>query len=111
MDEKSQQVALMGYIYQSCYQVRIWLGCDAADCSLEPPLRRIDSALDQSPAQQDPFHLMRSMAEDRHIGDWPCFRHNVVGEEMEFEGKTAFDSYWAGFIKVAQSTWWTRMWT
>jgi hypothetical protein len=110
IDEKSHQVALMGEIYRRCSQVRIWLGCDSTTCGLEPPLRRIDSMFDDSIMQHNPFDLVCHLAENRHISEWSCFKAEE-SSNITFNNSVEFKSSWSGFLKVAESIWWKRMWT
>ncbi|KAH7377810.1 heterokaryon incompatibility protein-domain-containing protein [Pyrenochaeta sp. MPI-SDFR-AT-0127] len=109
--EKSQQVALMGQIYRQCSQVRIWLGCNVSKCGLFAPIRRVDSMMDEPAKQQDPFNLIRHLAEDRHIYEWPCFKVLSQEKKVQFEENKIFNDLWEGFVTVAQSAWWSRMWT
>ena len=111
IEEKSKQVAMMGRIYQQCHQVRIWLGCDETTCNLEQPLRKIDSTLDAWAEKQDPFEIVRFLANDEHISDWQCFSDGGSGLHPVYRASAAFEASWAGFRTIAKSTWWTRMWT
>jgi hypothetical protein len=59
----------MGDIYHKCSQVRIWLGCDDAECGLQQAPRRTDVMMDRPSVQQDPFRLVKYMAEDLYMHD------------------------------------------
>jgi hypothetical protein len=61
--------------------------------------------------QQDPFQLLRYLAGDRHIYDWQCFQGSLEGNDLVYIENSAYIRCWSGFLKVAQSAWWTRMWT
>jgi hypothetical protein len=110
IDEKSQQVALMGDIYRQCSQVRIWLGCVQRECGLEQGLRQFDSMSENSSAPMNPFELIRRLAEDQHIRNWSCFEKDANGK-ITFIETAAFKDLWSGFLRIAESVWWTRMWT
>lgn len=60
--------------------------------------------------QHDPFDLVRHLAEDQHIRDWPCFEKGEEGQ-ITFQETVAFKQFWSGFLRFAESAWWTRMWT
>lgn len=111
IEEKSAQVAMMGRIYKDCMCVRIWLGCDEKECALQQPLRRVDSMFDDAPERQDPFELVRSLAKDEHILVWRCFQKDETELNSTYKVSARFDAAWKGFVSVAQSAWWTRMWT
>lgn len=111
MAEKSKQVAMMGKIYKECSRVRIWLGCDEAECALQQPLRRVDSMFDDTPADRDLFEIVRSLARDDHFSDWACFQKDEKGLHPTYKASAGFDRAWKGFNDIAQSAWWTRMWT
>lgn len=111
MEEKSRQVALMGQIYRQCSQVRIWLGCTATECGLGGPLREINSSVNQFSEQHDPFGLIRHLAEDGHIHDWPCFDKSGEEGHVSFKDTESFRNFWTGFLTVAKSVWWSRVWT
>ncbi|CAO2657108.1 Nn.00g032340.m01.CDS01 [Neocucurbitaria sp. VM-36] len=110
-EEKSQQVAMMGDIYRQCAQVRIWLGCKPGECGLGRSMRRVDSVMDEPDQQADPFELIRHLAEDRHIHEWPCFNADGQQGGFVYRESKAFNGMWEEFLTVAQSTWWSRMWT
>lgn len=109
--EKSHQVALMGQIYQQCSRVQIWLGCNVAECDLFSPIKRVDSMMDEPAKRQNPFDLIRHLAKDRHIHELPCFSTSGEDGRVVFEENKTFDGLWAGFLTVAESKWWSRMWT
>ncbi|KAH7381210.1 heterokaryon incompatibility protein-domain-containing protein [Phaeosphaeria sp. MPI-PUGE-AT-0046c] len=111
IEEKSKQVAMMGTIYKDCSRVRIWLGCDENGCALQQPLRRVDSMFDDTPEQQDPFEIVRSLANDEHILDWACFQKDEKGLYPAYRSNAKFERAWKGFLNIGQSAWWTRMWT
>jgi hypothetical protein len=110
IDERSQQVALMGDTYRQCSQVRIWLGCVQSECGLEQGPRRVDSVLEDSSAPMNPFDLIRHLAEDEHVHTWSCFKKDANGN-ITYRETGAFKESWYGFLKIAKSVWWTRMWT
>ena len=109
IEEKSEQVALMGKIYRRCAQVRIWLGCDEIHCDLEQSLERAGVTLAGRMEKRDPFEVVRSFAQDGHITDWKCF--SKKGDELVYKTSAGFEASWSGFCNVARSSWWTRMWT
>jgi hypothetical protein len=65
---------------------------------------------DDSMVQQDPFDLVCRLAGDQHISDWSCFEKEESGN-ITFKNSVEFNNFWSGFLKVAESVWWTRMWT
>lgn len=107
--EKSKQVAMMGRIYQQCSLVRIWLGCDEMECGLEQSLSGVSGVLNHQAENQDPFKIVRSLANDEHIREWDCFQKD--GDGLVYQSSHAFETSWSGFCTIAKSTWWTRMWT
>lgn len=111
IEEKSAQVAMMGRIYKECSRVRIWLGCEENECALLRPLRRVDSMFEDAVERQDPFDLVRSLARDEHMLHWKCFRKDEKGLKFRYNANPAFDTAWKGFVNIARSAWWTRMWT
>ncbi|ETS82017.1 hypothetical protein PFICI_07019 [Pestalotiopsis fici W106-1] len=94
LEEKSNQVAMMGYIYSRCLAVYCWLGAPT----------------DPMAAEVDPFQILRHFAEDKHYHQLPGFS---VDEEtfVRFEENHEFTSNWRGFLAVAESPYWTRSWT
>jgi hypothetical protein len=111
--EKSHQVALMGRIYSECAQVRIWLGCDTTQCRLVRSSSPSSNKTDNDLVGVDPFTIIRMLANDQHIHEWPCFRTQDDNEPRGVVYKTDdnFSMLWEGFLAVVQSPWWTRMWT
>lgn len=101
----------MGKIYKECSRVRIWLGCDDKECALAQTLRRVDSMFDDTTENQNPFEIVRSLADDEHMRDWACFQKDNEGLNQTYTKSAAFDRVWKGFLIIAQSAWWTRMWT
>jgi hypothetical protein len=111
--EKSQQVAFMGQIYRECAQVRIWLGCDSSKCGITRPSFQTSNAVDGSSGVVDPFELVRLLASDRHIHEWPC-SHTQSDQGCDttvYKANNEFDMISEAFIAVIDSPWWTRMWT
>jgi hypothetical protein len=71
----------------------------------------MDGAVFDSSMQQDPFTIIRCLADDEHILWWRCFRGGDRGRRTVYEADAAFERCWNGFTKIARSTWWMRMWT
>lgn len=111
--EKSHQVAFMGKIYEQCAQVRIWLGCDSSRCSLTRSSSHASNAEDESHGAVDPFEIVHHLADDRHITEWPCFiTQSDHGRDMiVYETNDRFNIIIAAFKAVAESSWWSRIWT
>jgi hypothetical protein len=93
----------MGRIYRNCSQVRIWLGCDAPECNLE-------HKAGNDPG--DPFELLRRFGANEHACEWPGFaaRSEVDGTYTIRDGN-ALELLWEKHLRVANSAWWTRVWT
>jgi hypothetical protein len=118
LPEKSQQVAVMGQIYRKCAQVQIWLGCDASQCRLTRPPLSGSTVTGGISGEIDPFSIIRLLADDRHISEWPCFHaqdghaHNDHGRRVvAYKANDDFNTMCGGFLTVDQSPWWTRIWT
>jgi hypothetical protein len=111
--EKSHQVALMGRIYSECAQVRIWLGCDTMQCRLVRSSSPSSNETDDDLVGVDPFTIIRMLANDQHIHEWPCFQTQDDSEPraVVYKPDDNFSMMWEGFLAVIQSPWWTRMWT
>ncbi|CAI9637473.1 unnamed protein product [Alternaria burnsii] len=111
--EKSHQVAFMGKIYEQCAQVRIWLGCDSSRCSLTRSSSHASNAEDESHGAVDPFEIVYHLADDRHITEWPCFvtQSDSGQDTIVYETNDRFDIIIEAFKAVAESSWWSRMWT
>ncbi|RYN18332.1 hypothetical protein AA0113_g9745 [Alternaria arborescens] len=111
--EKSQQVALMGQIYRQCAQVRIWLGCDSFKCGIAQSSLPTSNAAYDSSGAVDPFEIIRHLADDRHVHEWPCFHtQNDDGRDtVVYKADEKFDTIIEAFIAVIESPWWSRMWT
>jgi hypothetical protein len=99
----------MGEIYRRCSRVRIWLGCDSTRCSLEQRFAGSDNVSETSLSESNPFQLVQSLARNQHISDWPGFKSKEGS--LTFQDTKDFKSFWSGFLKIAESAWWTRMWT
>jgi hypothetical protein len=92
--EKSEQVAVMGDTYRKCSQVQIWLGCPVIPTDQE----------------HDPFALLLHYSLDGHLWELPGFHGSVDQGIVFFENHPEFEKIWSGFLRIANSTWWQRMW-
>ncbi|KAI4916359.1 uncharacterized protein J4E92_009276 [Alternaria infectoria] len=90
LNEKSQQVAMMGDIYSRCSVVHIWLG----------------TISDSLPPGTAPFAWIEHMAEGKH---W----HTLPGILDEQDGKPSeeFTNDRIAFDLMISSPWWQRSWT
>lgn len=102
--EKSHQVAMMGEIYRKCSACCIWLGCKPAASNTHP-------AAIQHQDVEDPFALIHHFADDKHIHELSCFEQKTDSTAHPFREDPSFGRMWDGFLKVAQSSWWSRVWT
>jgi hypothetical protein len=111
--EKSHQVAFMGKIYRDCAQVRIWLGCDSSKCCITQSSFQPSDSADGNSGTVDPFELIRNLANDQHIYEWPCFRtENDCGRDTTvYEVNDKWTEIREAFLAVMESPWWSRMWT
>jgi len=90
LNEKSQQVVMMGDIYSGCSVVHIWLG----------------TMSDSLPPGTAPFSWIEHMAEGKH---W----HTLPGILDEQDGKPSdeFTNHRLAFDLMISSPWWQRSWT
>ncbi|KAI4645870.1 hypothetical protein J4E93_005448 [Alternaria ventricosa] len=90
LNEKSQQVVMMGDIYSGCSVVHIWLGT-------------ISHSL---PPGTAPFAWIEHMAEGKH---W----HTLPGilEEQDAKPSEEFTNHRLAFDLMVSSPWWQRAWT
>jgi hypothetical protein len=97
-DEKSDQVALMADIYQSCSLVNVWL---------PGPTETI------RPRERNTANLggLPSSLSGEHFHDIPGFRVNETTGKQIFEETDDFCALWNDFLLLAESPWWTRGWT
>jgi hypothetical protein len=102
--EKSHQVAMMGEIYRKCSACRIWLGCKLAASITHP------AAIQQQDIK-DPFALIHHFADNKHIHELSCFEQKTDSTAHPFREDPSFGRMWDGFLKVAQSPWWSPVWT
>lgn len=111
--EKSHQVALMGRIYRECARVRIWLGCDASQCHLGRSSLSASNAADENSEGVHPLGLLRMLAENKHIHQWPWFQTQASqkGDAVTYDANHNYDSIYEAFFAIERSPWWTRMWT
>lgn len=79
------------------------------ECGLEQSLSGVSGVLNHQAENQDPFKIVRSLANDEHIREWDCFQKD--GDGLVYQSSHAFETSWSGFCTIAKSTWWTRMWT
>jgi Heterokaryon incompatibility protein (HET) len=102
ISEKSHQVAFMGEIYQRCSQVVIWLGCATGQLTAD---------IDSKQEGVDPFGYWHHFAENKHLHELSGFTKATGLSEYSFKGSSSSEAVWDGFRSVAQSPWWTRLWT
>ncbi|KAI1205008.1 heterokaryon incompatibility protein-domain-containing protein [Annulohypoxylon truncatum] len=97
-DEKSDQVALMADIYQSCSLVNVWL----------PRPTETTRPRDRNTAN---LGGLLSLLIGEHFHDIPGFRVNQTTGKQTFEETEDFCALWDDFLLLAESPWWTRGWT
>lgn len=90
LNEKSQQVAMMGDIYSGCSVVHIWLGATS-------------NAL---PPGTAPFAWIEHMAEGKHWHTLPSILDEQDGKPSE-----EFTNHRLAFDLMTGSPWWQRSWT
>ncbi|KAJ8132776.1 hypothetical protein O1611_g855 [Lasiodiplodia mahajangana] len=99
-DEKSDQVALMANIFESCSRVNVWL---------PSPDKIIDRQLQDEKILQ--LGGLLSFMTREHVDDIPGYTRNEKTKQLIFEETEEFCTLWAGFLLMAESVWWTRAWT
>ncbi|KAI0883507.1 heterokaryon incompatibility protein-domain-containing protein [Annulohypoxylon maeteangense] len=97
-DEKSDQVALMGDIYQSCRLVNVWL----------PDPAETTRHRDRKTAN---LGGLLSLLSGEHFHDIPGFGVDETTGNRTFEETEDFCAVWDDFLLLAESPWWTRGWT
>ncbi|KAF2970197.1 hypothetical protein GQX73_g3378 [Xylaria multiplex] len=98
--EKSDQVALMADIYQSCRLVNVWLPDPTGANSIKP--RNGNTAN---------MGGLLSLLAGEHFHDIPGFRVDENTGKQTFEETEDFCALWDDFRLLAESPWWTRGWT
>lgn len=94
LNEKSDQVALMGEIYSRCSTVYIWLGASLSPYSIIC----------------NPFRFIQHFADNKHYSDVFKFLRTESGS-ISFQADDDFTALWESFLLIAKSPWWTRIWT
>jgi hypothetical protein len=97
LEEKTHQVRMMREIYKKCSRGIVWLGSTG------------DNAEDK-----DPFQFFYHFAENKHLYELPGFTYDAVEEKYQYtdDVEESFQQpLWCGLRTIAQSPWWTRIWT
>ncbi|KAI1821758.1 heterokaryon incompatibility protein-domain-containing protein [Xylaria intraflava] len=98
--EKSDQVALMADIYQSCSLVNAWLPSPTGTNGTRPRDRQTAS-----------LGGLLSLLSGEHFHDIPGFKVDKTTGKQTFEETEEFRALWDDFLLLAGSPWWTRGWT
>jgi hypothetical protein len=94
-DERSQQVNLMGAIYEGCEQVLIWLGDSYEDKQTigDGTLDGDDEAVLETNTVLQAFALLHILSDDKHMRELPCFTIKANSMLSITEGyERAFDA-------------------
>lgn len=110
-EEKADQVAKMGQIYQSCSGVLVWLGVP----STRTLGRRRDKLLRRciSRSHLNPYTIMHHFLKpsNNHIYDLSCFRRSRIrANKLVFTRDRNFISHWKALLEAVRSPWWSRFW-
>ncbi|TGO86407.1 hypothetical protein BPOR_0306g00050 [Botrytis porri] len=93
-DEKASQIANLGEIYSRCSLVYIWLGA--------PP--------NHIPTTGDPFQWFQHFSDNKQHHEMAGY-HKANSVRIRFEENSEFNDLWDRFLLIANSTWFTRVWT
>ena len=126
LDERSQQVAMMGEIYGRCQEVLMWLGeTERRDPSSDrqtleeghDQLRRFLEAgnFTRNYGDGDPdnyavlvaFAIFYILSSDRHVNELPCFAEH--GASL-WEVSDSFAAGFKEFHNLMNLAYWTRIW-
>jgi hypothetical protein len=101
LDERSQQVNLMGAIYEGCQQVLIWLGDSYED------RQTIEEGTLKTSTVQQAFALLHTLSDDKHTRELSCFtikENSMLGVAEGYE--RAFDA----LQTITKMPYWRRIW-
>ena len=109
LDERSQQVNLMGAIYEGCQQVLIWLGDSYEDKQTieEGTLDDDDEEVLKTSTVQQAFDLLHILSDDKHTRELSCFtikENSMLGVAEGYE--RAFDALQI----ITKMPYWRRIW-
>ncbi|KAF7910709.1 uncharacterized protein EAF01_002219 [Botrytis porri] len=93
-DEKASQIANLGEIYSRCSLVYRWLGA--------PP--------NHIPTTGDPFQWFQHFSDNKQHHEMAGY-HKANSVRIRFEENSEFNDLWDRFLLIANSTWFTRVWT
>ncbi|KNG44180.1 hypothetical protein TW65_08999 [Stemphylium lycopersici] len=89
-EEKAEQVAMMGDIFQACSSMYLWLG--------EPG----------KSLERNPWGLVEHFAANKHYNQLPGYQ--LVEGRWTFQDNPHFQDMWASFTDMLSKAWWTRLW-
>ncbi|KAI1866277.1 uncharacterized protein JN550_007665 [Neoarthrinium moseri] len=126
LDELSQQVSIMGEIYEGCQEVLMWLGERKGEepkgdrQTLKEGHDQLRKFLEAGDFTRDPdgvdldnyevllaFSMFYILSSDRHVNELPCF---VERRASLWDVSDCFNSGFREFYSIVSLAYWTRIW-
>jgi len=108
-EEKLQQVAMMGAIYEKCSHCTIWLGESLGTSNYAPsdiladyPTSDMGSATTSRVRE-----LLGVLSIDKHLPELPCF---LAIEGARTDITTEYEAHFEALAKLLNLPWWRRIW-